>query len=786
LREARLKKEMRSIGQQRCEPSLDEPEPRLAILGPPAVTRRMFELWRANQRLQARFDLRNPLHRRDYLLWLGEEGRSVGLDDASIAAAVAIMRRGTSLVCAPPRWPSQAKRAIVLPNETVDAWLAEPIAWDFGAQPRGIPMPRVLALLWELRQDVRLHFPNRTSADVRNFLAWCLTQGVRDRCVPVDLTEPGLAAFLDTPDPELGGHAAADHLPVTRLLRIVAALYDGPYPEIARQFPHTRQACFCIGIWVCGVLRRRFGWPESFVQRPLRWLSSTAPAVSDAFVTLNNLLLGLWEIYPDLQARYDLGTHEGRSALLEWFLAEGVREVELEDICAVAPVQALTHPASKAGSPTPGSQSGGRRVRVPPIPGVRFAPLAGEPAIKRELGLIGYADLVSGRAEDMRMSALALQRQRRGWAMLDRLSGAITTERGEAAAAFAEPPVINLVHLNADTAFFDYLFLRERGIEKAYTIGYWAWELGKFPEEWTSSFAFVDEVWAASRFAYEAIAPATTKPVFLMPMAVALPAAEAGLRRVDFGLPEDKFVFYFSFDFRSYASRKNPLAAVEAFRRAFPRRDAPAVLLLKTIGSEWKPEERDNLLEAIRGDPRILLIDRELTRARAIALLALSDCFLSLHRSEGFGRGPAEAMLLGKPVITTDYSGTADFATPETALLVDYELVLVGEDEYPGASGQVWAEPDIEQAAAAMRRISADPVLASRLGRAGRELIRRRYAPRLVGMRYIERIRAIVQGLKSDSERIPVFTTSHRHPCESGGPGPFARSRICGFTLSRE
>jgi len=743
LREARLKKEMRAIGQRRCDPSLDEPEPRLAILGPPAVTRRMFELWRADQRLQARFDLRNPLHRRDYLVWLSEEGRSVGLDEASIAAAVAIMRRGTSLVCAPPRWPSQAKRAIVPPNETVDAWLAEPIPWELEAQPRGIPMPRVLALLWELRQDVRLHFPNRTPADVRNFLGWCLTQGVRDQCVPVDLTEPGLAAFLDTPDPELGGLAVADYLPVTRLMRIVAPLYDGPYPEIARQFPHTRRACFCIGIWVCGVLRRRFGWPESFVRQPLQWLSSTAPAASDAFVTLNNLVLGLWEIYPNLQARCHLGTHEGRSALLEWFLAEGVREVELDDICAVASVQALTHPTPKAGSP--GSQSGGRRVRVPPVPGVRFAPLAGEPAIKRDLCLIGYADLVSGRAEDLRMSALALQRQRRTWAMLDRLSGKIATERGEAAAALAEPPAINLVHLNADTALFDYLFLRERGIERAYTIGYWAWELAKFPEEWASSFAFVNEVWAASRFAYEAIAPAATKPVFLMPMAVALPPAEAGLKRADFGLPEDKFVFYFSFDFRSFASRKNPLAAVETFRRAFPRRDAPAVLLLKSIGSEWKPEERDNLLEAIRGDPRILLIDCELTRPRATALLALADCFLSLHRSEGFGRGPAEAMLLGKPVIATNYSGTADFATPETALLVDYELVPVGEGEYPGATGQVWAEADIEQAAAAMRRISRDPAVARKLCRAGCELVSRRYQPQVVGRRYIERIAAITK-----------------------------------------
>jgi glycosyltransferase involved in cell wall biosynthesis len=317
----------------------------------------------------------------------------------------------------------------------------------------------------------------------------------------------------------------------------------------------------------------------------------------------------------------------------------------------------------------------------------------GGSGVSRDLCLLGYAGLVSGRAEDLRMTALALRGQGRQLAVLDRLTGAITTEDGRSAAEFAEPPRINLVHLNADTAFFDHLFLRQRGIERGYTIGYWAWELAKFPEEWRSSFEFVNEVWATSRFPYEAIAAAATKPVFLMPPAVAIPQPKHGLTRADFGVPEKKFVFYFGFDWRSYASRKNPLATAAAFRRAFPRRAAPVCLVLKTIGSGWKADERDVLAEEVGGDPRIVVIDQELDRPRAIALLALCDCFVSLHRSEGFGRGPAEAMLLGKPVIATDYSGTRDFVTKDTAFRVGCELVPVGKDEYPGATGQVWAYP---------------------------------------------------------------------------------------------
>jgi hypothetical protein len=256
----------------------DEPESRLAVLGPPAITRLMLELWRTDRWVIGRFDLRNPLHRRDYSLWLSEGGPSLGLDQQSIAAALAIVGRGTSLVRVPPRWPSEAARGITPPDASPDAWLAEPIGWDHGSQFGGIPMPRALALLWELRRDVRLHFTNRTEADMLHYIAWCLTQGARDRCVAVELTEPALTRFLDMPDPEFARDDATGEPPLTRLLQIMAPLYDGPFPEVAREFPRSRRARLSVAIWVCGALRRRFGWPKGFVDRPLRWLSSlTSP-----------------------------------------------------------------------------------------------------------------------------------------------------------------------------------------------------------------------------------------------------------------------------------------------------------------------------------------------------------------------------------------------------------------------------------------------------------------------------------------------------------------------------
>lgn len=106
-------------------------------------------------------------------------------------------------------------------------------------------------------------------------------------------------------------------------------------------------------------------------------------------------------------------------------------------------------------------------------------------------------------------------------------------------------------------------------------------------------------------------------------------------------------------------------------------------------------------------DPRIFIIDKDLRRPQVDALTGLADCFVSLHRSEGFGLGMAEAMGLGKPVIGTDYSGNTDFLTEATGFPVAYRLIPVPPGAYPGYEDQVWAEPDLEQAAWSMRRIAA-------------------------------------------------------------------------------
>lgn len=248
------------------------------------------------------------------------------------------------------------------------------------------------------------------------------------------------------------------------------------------------------------------------------------------------------------------------------------------------------------------------------------------------------------------------------------------------------------------------------------TIGCWFWELGAVPEEWHPAIESVDGIMVASRFTEEAFRRSTGKPVFRVPLPLRTVEGSGASRR-DFGLPEDAFVFLVSFDFNSSIHRKNPFAAITAFQAAFPHARDDVRLMVKTSNGHRYPDELFRLLAAASGDPRVLVRDQVLPIAHVRALQGCVDAYVSLHRAEGFGLGLAESMAMGKPVIATAWSGNMDFMTEHNSCLVDYRLVPVREGEYPHGSGTLWADADVEHAAAWMRRLVDEPGLASRLGR---------------------------------------------------------------------
>lgn len=366
----------------------------------------------------------------------------------------------------------------------------------------------------------------------------------------------------------------------------------------------------------------------------------------------------------------------------------------------------------------------GRRVRD------ALARLAGARREPSGANLIGYARGGLGLGEVLRRFCEAARQGAYPFSLVDfdvNLGERGQDRRLDAWIGTGNPHPVNLFFVNADQMPFAREHFGERFFAGKRNVGFWFWELERFPREWLPSLDLLDEVWVASRFVQAAIRPHTRKPVrrVTLPVEVALPRR---FGRAEFGLPQERFVFLCSFDFHSFAQRKNPHAVIAAFRSAFPRGDELAMLVVKSINGERVPALAASIREATGGDSRIVLIDAFLDRDRTMSLTAAADCYVSLHRSEGFGLGIAEAMCLGKPVIATGYSGNLDFTHAGNSCLVPAQLVPVMPGEYPFGEGQRWAEPDAASAAAQMRRLFSSPDEAHAIGQAAATYMARRYS----------------------------------------------------------
>lgn len=308
----------------------------------------------------------------------------------------------------------------------------------------------------------------------------------------------------------------------------------------------------------------------------------------------------------------------------------------------------------------------------------------------------------------------------------------------------ANPHGVNVVHVDAP---------QSRDIEHhhgpafragKYNIAYWAWELPEFPDAWLPYADFYDEIWCPSDFVREAIAEKLPHPVHTMPHAIsfARPTGSVAALRARFGLPADRFLFLFLYDLNSYSERKNPRAVVEAYRRAFPNAGEAGVVI-KVHNRANNPDAWARLQAEVAALPGAILIAETLPRADIYALQAACDCFVSLHRSEGFGLAIAESMYLGKPVISTDWSASAEFVNDRNGCPVQAQLVTLAQNHGPYAKGQTWADPDVEHAAWWMRRLVAEPALREQLGAKARATIEQRFAPAVIGRRYRRRLEAI-------------------------------------------
>jgi glycosyltransferase involved in cell wall biosynthesis len=309
---------------------------------------------------------------------------------------------------------------------------------------------------------------------------------------------------------------------------------------------------------------------------------------------------------------------------------------------------------------------------------------------------------------------------------------------------------VNIFHINGDEVELSLNHLGANLFSCGYSIIYPTWELSIYPQEWAKQLNRFDEIWAPSRFVFESIQHASSKPVFHMPLSTEVEISSFLGRRY-FEIPESSYVFLFFFDFRSYIDRKNPFAAIKAFEMvcsARPNANVRLVIKLnRYIDLPQSKSDFQRFMEAVNqcqcGD-RIIIIDKLLTENEIKNLVRCCDCFVTLHRSEGYGKGMAEVMFLGKPVIATGYSGNLDFMNETNSCLVPYKLISVEEGQYPCAKGQVWAEPDINQAVYYMVKLLDDRDWGRKLGQIASRHIRTYFSYRAVGLRYRHRLNEIL------------------------------------------
>jgi len=325
------------------------------------------------------------------------------------------------------------------------------------------------------------------------------------------------------------------------------------------------------------------------------------------------------------------------------------------------------------------------------------------PAVaKHELAVVGYITAETGLGESVRGIIRALDAAGKAADLYDiKLHYARSEDREFAGRVHAGDPTDSrhgacLAHINADQVPWllpespvNLLAAAER------RIGYWYWETERLPHGQESAARYFDEIWVATRFVHDSVMESGVRvPVRVIPPSLSdLPSELAG--REHFGLPLNRQVCLSVFDATSFLGRKNPLGVIRAMQRVYQKTKEKPLLVLKT--TNLKEDDRKRLV-ALASPVEIVFMNLYISREETLSLISAADCFISLHRAEGLGLSLVDAMRLGTPLVSTDYSGPRDFATEDNAFLVPWTRCAARWEDGP-YFGSTWAEPDIAAAA---------------------------------------------------------------------------------------
>lgn len=562
-------------------------------------------------------------------------------------------------------------------------------------------VPKIMQLVLSRRPDVIAKFSVEKNVNVQAVAGWFWVMGLLEHALTSAVSLDAIRE-LDRPvlvDPALDPNPVIEAPSPTILMSLAWHLLG---PELQAQMDlsksESRYRYLC---WFFAVARPLFKFEAIIANRWKSWLLQLLP-VDAANPSLGEL---------------------PRFALMEHALIEPKKRPNLKTVAGIAQLRSWSTEAVKPQQKWAwlkekiAYQENGLPIDIKAIwkPVIKEATkgAANAPIKKRAFGvnLFGFALGELGLGEDLRMAVAVCQAAKVPYNIINISPG---QEIGQGDKALAEElekgpnrliyPINIFCMPGFDVAARVYLKFGEKAFENHYNIGWWPWELGVWPKAWQGAFELVDELWGCSQFSFEMYERSTNKPVIAMPLATSIERVKPFTRK-HFGLPAKPFLFLYVFDFNSHLERKNPLAAIEAFQQAFSAKENVG-LVLKVMNTKPDNPQWLAFTEKIKLDKRIHLLSKTLERSQVLGLIQTCDAYVSPHRAEGFGRTLTEAMLMGKPVVATNYSGNQFFMNPEVSFPVDYDLVPVKAGDYhfvETEDGAVWANPSVGHMASQMR-----------------------------------------------------------------------------------
>ena len=325
---------------------------------------------------------------------------------------------------------------------------------------------------------------------------------------------------------------------------------------------------------------------------------------------------------------------------------------------------------------------------------------------KSGFNLIGYATSPIGLGEDLRSFAAMLDYLNIPFSIID-----LPTDSSKKVA-------VKFKSMTMDTYENSMFFMSAmecQNLAKAHPalfsepkkkLGYFLWELPDFPDEYVQALKLVDHIWCPTKFVQEAFFAKSKQLILSIPLPVIQANADKA-NTIDFretlDIPKEAFVSLFMFDMRSTLNRKNPQATVEAFTQ-FAKGKKDVYLILKI--NRWQRDVHESL-QWLPKSKYIKIVKETLSPAQLTDLYGASNCYISLHRSEGFGRTLVEALQHGLWLISSNYSGPADYLTDQNAHLVSWEAKTVHKGEYPHNTHSTWAEPSVTETVAQLEKLYA-------------------------------------------------------------------------------